>query len=91
MIPTWLEAKKQWIDENKIDSIYPEYLKNSIRLQQLGRKFQIERTRADHSVTGYDYWLLVDYPGGTGEGDSWEEGWFDYLWNPKVSPEQGRD
>lgn len=91
MIPTWLEAKKQWIAENKLESIYPEYLKNSIRLQQLGRKFQIERVRADHSVTGYDYWLLVDYPGGTGEGDSWEEGWFDYFWNPKVSPEQGRE
>lgn len=91
MVPTWLEAKKQWITENKLDSIYPEYLRNSIRLQQLGRKFQIERTRADHTVTGYDYWLLVDYPGGTGEGDSWEEGWFDYLWNPKVSPEEGRE
>lgn len=91
MIPTWLEAKKQWIADNKLDSAYPQYLKNSIRLQQLGRKFQIERTRADHTVTGYDYWLLVDYPGGTGEGDSWEEGWFDYLWNPKVSPEQGHE
>jgi hypothetical protein len=91
MIPTWLEAKKQWIADNKLDAIYPEYLQNSIRLQELGRKFQIERTRADHDVTGYDYWLFVDYPGGTGEGDSWEEGWLDYLWNPKVSPEDGRE
>lgn len=91
MIPTWLEAKKQWIAANKLDAVYPEYLKNSIRLQQLGRKFQIERARADRSVTGYDYWLLVDFPGGTGEGDSWEEGWFDYFWNPKVPPEKGRE
>jgi hypothetical protein len=91
MIPEWLESKQKWIAANKLDSTYPEYLKNSIRLQQLGRKFQIERVRTDHSVTGYDYWLLVDYPGGTGEGDSWEEGWFDYLWHPKVSAEQGRE
>ncbi|HEV2324343.1 MAG TPA: hypothetical protein VGS10_10390 [Terracidiphilus sp.] len=91
MIPAWLDAKKQWISENKLDFVYPEYLKNSIRLQQLGRKFQIERTRLDHTVTGYDYWLLVDFPGGTGEGDSWEEGWFDYVWTPKVSPEAGRE
>ncbi len=91
MIPEWLESKQHWITANKLDSFYPDYLKNSIRLQQLGRKFQIERARADHSVTGYDYWLLVDYPGGTGEGDSWEEGWFDYLWHPKVSAEQGRE
>lgn len=91
MIPEWLESKQKWIAANKLDGIYPEYLKNSIRLQQVGRKFQIERARADHSVTGYDYWLIVDYPGGTGEGDSWEEGWFDYLWHPKVSVEQGRE
>jgi hypothetical protein len=91
MIPEWLESKRTWIAANKLDSIYTEYLKNSVRLQQLGRKYQIERARADQSITGYDYWLLVDYPGGTGEGDSWEEGWFDYLWHPKVSAEQGRE
>jgi hypothetical protein len=91
MIPEWLERKKQWISSNHLEDIYPKYLQNSIRLQQLGRKFQIENVRADRSVTGYDSWLLVDYPGGTGEGDSWEEGWFDYLWHPKVSSDQGRE
>ena len=91
MVPKWLERKKQWISANHLDDIYPKYLQNSTRLQQLGRKFQIENVRADRSVTGYDSWLLVDYPGGTGEGDSWEEGWFDYLWHPKVSADQGRE
>jgi beta-galactosidase len=91
MIPEWLERKKQWISSNHLEDIYPKYLQNSIRLQQLGRKFQIENVRADRSVTGYDSWLLVDYPGGTGEGDSWEEGWFDYFWHPKVSSDQGRE
>jgi hypothetical protein len=91
MMPEWLERKKQWISSKHLDDIYPEYLQNSIRLQQLGRKFQIEKVRTDHSVTGYDFWLLVDYPGGTGEGDSWEEGWFDYLWHPKLSSDQGRE
>ena len=33
----------------------------------------------------------MDYPGGAGEGDSWEEGWFDYFWHPKVSSDQGRE
>ena len=66
------------------------YLHNSARLQQLGHKYQIERARADNRVSGYDYWLLVDYPGGTGEGDSWEEGWLDYFWRPKTAPEEGR-
>ena len=54
-----------------------------MRLQQLGRKYQIERVRRQQDVTGYHYWLIVDYPGGTGEGDSWEEGWFDYFWQPE--------
>ncbi len=39
--------------------------------------------RRRQDVTGYHYWLIVDFPGGTGEGDSWEEGWFDYFWQPK--------
>jgi hypothetical protein len=40
---------------------------------------------------GYHYWLIVDFPGGTGEGDSWEEGWFDYFWQPKgITPQDGQ-
>ena len=42
-------------------------------------------------ITGYHYWLIVDFPGGTGEGDSWEEGWFDYFWRPKgITPRDGQ-
>lgn len=91
MKPTWLEAKRAWVKERHLEGVYPEYVRNSQRLQQLGRKFQIERVRRDGAVTGYHYWLIVDYPGGTGEGDSWEEGWFDYFWRPKgETPEEGR-
>lgn len=90
--PDWLEAKKKWITANSLEEIYPTYLRNSQKLQQLGRKYQIERVRANGRVTGYHYWLIVDYPGGTGEGDSWEEGWFDYFWNPKgITPAEGRE
>jgi beta-galactosidase len=90
--PEWLTAKKKWISANKLTETYPLYVRNSQRLQQLGRKYQIERVRVDASVTGYDYWLIVDYPGGTGEGDSWEEGWFDYFWHPKgITPPEGRE
>lgn len=92
LIPDWLKAKQAWVDKNSLRDVYPEYLRNSQRLQQLGRKYQIERVRENKDVSGYDYWLIVDYPGGTGEGDSWEEGWFDYFWKPKgITPEQGRE
>jgi hypothetical protein len=92
LVPDWLKAKQSWVMKNSLQGVYSEYLHNSQRLQQLGRKYQIERVRENKDVTGYDYWLLVDYPGGTGEGDSWEEGWFDYFWKPKaITPEQGRE
>src|SRR6185312_1020411 len=92
LIPDWLKAKQTWVMKNSLQDVYSEYLRNSKRLQQLGRKYQIERVRENKAVTGYDYWLIVDYPGGTGEGDSWEEGWFDYFWKPKaITPEQGRE
>lgn len=92
MTPEWLEAKRRWVEENGLASEYPDYLRNSQKLLQLGRRFQIERVRLEADVTGYEYWLITDYPGGTGEGDSWEEGWFDYFWQPKaVVPEEGRE
>jgi hypothetical protein len=90
-LPGWLEAKAKWVAEHGIADRYPIYVRNSQRLQQLGRKYQIERVRRQQDVTGYHYWLIVDFPGGTGEGDSWEEGWFDYFWQPKhIAPEEGR-
>lgn len=92
MAPEWLEAKKRWVDENGLASEYSVYLRNSQKLLQLGRRFQIERVRREPDVTGYEYWLIMDYPGGTGEGDSWEEGWFNYFWQPKaVAPEEGSE
>ncbi|MGJ5816103.1 glycoside hydrolase family 2 protein [Paludibaculum fermentans] len=91
LLPTWLDAKSKWVAANHLESIYPAYVRNSQRLQQLGRKYQIEKVRGHAEVSGYHYWLIVDYPGGTGEGDSWEEGWFDYFWRPKgITPEEGR-
>lgn len=92
MTPTWLGAKQRWVEENGLLKDYPTYVRNSQRLVHLGRKFQIETARQDPNVTGYGYWLITDYPGGTGEGDSWEEGWFDFFWRPKgITPEQGRE
>jgi hypothetical protein len=92
IIPTWLEAKKAWVEENRLSDRYSVYLRNSQRLQHLGRKYQIERARLNPDVTGYHYWLITDFPGGTGEGDSWEEGWFDYFWQPKgITPSEGKE
>ncbi len=91
-LPEWLRVKKKWVDENGLGTEYATYVRNSMRLQQLGRKYQIERVRRQQDVTGYHYWLIVDYPGGTGEGDSWEEGWFDYFWQPKgITPREGQE
>jgi beta-galactosidase len=91
-LPEWLRVKKKWVDENGLAGEYATYVRNSMRLQQLGRKYQIERVRRQQEVTGYHYWLIVDYPGGTGEGDSWEEGWFDYFWQPKgITPREGQE
>ncbi len=90
--PTWLETKQKWVEENGLRAAYPTFLRNSQKLQQIGRKFQIERVRRSSEVTGYHYWLITDYPGGTGEGDSWEEGWFDYFWRPKsIQPADGQE
>ena len=90
-LPGWLDAKAAWVREQALTDRYPTYVRNSQKLQQLGRKYQIERVRRQQGVTGYHYWLIVDFPGGTGEGDSWEEGWFDYFWQPKhITPEDGR-
>jgi beta-galactosidase len=91
VIPQWLHVKKRWVEEHGLAEQYPRYVLNSQRLQQLGRKYQIERVRRQQDITGYHYWLIVDFPGGTGEGDSWEEGWFDYFWNPKgITPRDGQ-
>ena len=63
--------------KNSLQDVYSEYLRNSKRLQQLGRKYQIERVRENKAVTGYDYWLIVRYyPGGTRRRRFVEEGWF---------------
>ena len=90
-MPEWLKVKQRWVADNGLGSEYAGYVRNSQRLQQLGRKFQIERVRQKQDITGYHYWLIVDFPGGTGEGDSWEEGWFDYFWQPKgIEPRDGQ-
>ena len=91
LIPEWLHVKKRWVAEHGLADQYAQFVRNSQRLQQLGRKFQIERVRHQQDITGYHYWLLVDFPGGTGEGDSWEEGWFNYFWQPKgIVPGEGQ-
>jgi hypothetical protein len=92
MEPEWLIEKTKWVEEQQLTGLYGTYVRNSQRLQQLGRKFQIEKARTQQEFTGYEYWLVTDYPGGMGEGDSWEEGWFNYFWEPKgIAPRDGQE
>ena len=92
MVPEWLDEKQKWVEDRSLAGVYGSYLMNSQRLQQLGRKYQIEKARLLPGFTGYEYWLITDYPGGTGEGDSWEEGWFNYFWQPKgIAPRDGQE
>jgi hypothetical protein len=90
LVPTWLERKKEWADQQGLAELYPAYVRNSQRLLQLAHKYQIETTRKMPGFAGYTYQLITDYPGGTGEGDSWDEGWYDFFWKPKTPPEEGR-
>lgn len=90
--PIWLEEKKEWIDKNGLANLYPVYVHNSQLLLQSERKYKIEELRLSSAYVGYGYFLIEDFPGGTGEGDSWDEGWFDYFGHSKsVTPEEGRE
>src|SRR6185312_3493701 len=54
LVPDWLKAKQSWVMKNSLQDVYNKYLRNSQRLEQLGRKYQIERVRENKDVTGYD-------------------------------------
>ena len=44
--PSTTSVARDWVVSHKLESQYPLYLRNSLKLQQSGRKFQIERARA---------------------------------------------
>ena len=90
-LPGWLHAKKAWVSEQGLATDYPQYVATRSGCSSSDASIQIERVRRRQDITGYHYWLIVDFPGGTGEGDSWEEGWFDYFWRPKgITPREGQ-
>ncbi|MCC7496764.1 MAG: hypothetical protein IT160_04245 [Bryobacterales bacterium] len=90
--PLWLEQETKWIDANFNSHAYSQYLDSSWRLYANGVKAYIERLRAMPEFTGYFYWLINDFPGGTPEGPEWNWGWLDQFFEPKsISPAQGQE
>ena len=91
IIPQWLHAKKQWVDSTGWLTLPRVRAQLAASPASRPKVPDRARTAAARIVTGYHYWLIVDFPGGTGEGDSWEEGWFDYFWQPKgITPRDGQ-
>lgn len=90
--PLWLSRAKTWIEQNRLAAEYRIYLVNSWRLHAAGVKTYIERLRSIREFTGYFYWLINDYPGGTPEGAEWNWGWLDLFWQSKyITPRDGRE
>jgi hypothetical protein len=88
--PLWLKREKEWIDA-AADAEYPRYLQNSWRLHATAVKAYLEKLRTMPEFTGYFYWLINDYPGGTAEGPAWNWGWLNQFFEPKaITPEEGR-
>jgi hypothetical protein len=68
IIPTWLEAKKRWVDASGLADRYNLYLRNSQRLQQLTATVRAQSGQR----FGLSLLVDVDFPGGT-RGRFWEE------------------
>ncbi len=89
--PLWLRTAKTWIDSHGLAAEYPGYLASSGRLFAIAVRAYLEKLRSLSEFTGYFYWLINDFPGGTLEGGEWNWGWLDLFWQPKqISPEDGR-
>ncbi len=85
MNPYWLKSAQTWVNKNGLADVYPSLIQDSQRLQWESRKFKIERLRATGKFDGYQLWAITDAPSGV-EGGPWEEGVFDYFWDPKSIP-----
>lgn len=90
--PLWLEREKKWIDAAGFGPAWQQYLESSRRLYANGVKANIEKLRSLPEFTGYFYWLINDFPGGTPEGPEWNWGWLDPFFEPKaVTTAEGRE
>jgi len=90
--PLWLSSAKTWIESNGMTGDYQSYQRNSGRLYALGVKTFLEKLRTIPEFTGYFYWLINDFPGGTLEGGEWNWGWLDLFWQPKqITPPDGQE
>jgi len=89
--PRWLHTAKAWIDARGLGEEYRSYWTSSARLYGIAAKAYLEKLRTLPEFTGYFYWLINDFPGGTLEGGEWNWGWLDLFWQPKqISPGEGR-
>lgn len=84
--PYWMRETEEWLRRNGLLEIYPQLLKNSQRLQTMGHIFRVEKLRNNPDIQGYQIPSgIVDFPSGSREGELWEEGVFDFFWQPKYA------
>jgi len=83
--PYWMRATEDWLKQNHLLEVYPALLKASQRMLAEMRKFRIEKIRRMPWISGYQLWLINDYPSGTPEGYIWEEGTLNFFWEPKAA------
>ncbi len=89
--PLWLRNAKAWVDAQGLGEEYRSYWRASARLHAIAVQAYLEKLRSMPEFTGYFYWLINDFPGGTLEGAEWNWGWLDLFWQPKqITPEEGR-
>lgn len=83
--PYWMTETEKWLKENNLLEVYPDLLKGSQEMLTELRKFRVEKMRRMPWMSGYQLWLINDYPSGSPEGYIWEEGILDYFWRPKAA------
>ncbi|MHB9037688.1 MAG: glycoside hydrolase family 2 protein [Armatimonadota bacterium] len=63
--PWWLYKARDLVAKAGLADVYPQWVANSMKLQALALKCNIEAARRSQGVMGYNQWLLQDYWNGS--------------------------
>ncbi|MBI2842949.1 MAG: hypothetical protein HYX78_06070 [Armatimonadetes bacterium] len=76
--PWWLYKARDLVAKGGLTDVYPQWVANSMKLQTLALKCNIEAARRSQGIMGYNQWLLQDYWNGS-------NGVLDMFYRPKGS------